>query len=410
MKANPKLPPALAEALGGGTPDPGALLDALAPALPLIGRMAETPQEPEWHGEGDVRTHTEMVIAEAIRLAADHGLSGERRAALIIGAALHDIGKPLVTREESADGRTRITSPRHAARGRSYAAPRLPALGLPLAVEGAALSAIKRHSPSGKAFRKDYPLRNPRPARCADPALIYLLETADLRGRICADLPKKLERLEYFRLAAEDAGVWDRDPYADWAARLADLLAGEPASAHAYALAEAIRMHEAGEIESPEEAAAITHARRAKAPRFTLTCGTSGSGKSTWVRDHAADAEVVSMDAWREKLGGRRGNQSENGRVFQAAREQLKAALRGGRDAIWDATSLRADGRGALVALAHAYGATSTIVAFPSAPDEARRRNRTRRDPVPQSILDRQFETLEWPEITEAHRVESYRP
>jgi tRNA nucleotidyltransferase (CCA-adding enzyme) len=76
------------------------VIDALLPELrPLIG----CEQEPEWHPEGDVWTHTLMVIDKARELNAD--VDRPRRITLMLGAVCHDLGKPPTT--AVIDGRIR---------------------------------------------------------------------------------------------------------------------------------------------------------------------------------------------------------------------------------------------------------------------------------------------------------------
>lgn len=68
------------------------VLDRLFPELQaLVG----CPQEPEWHPEGDVWVHTLMVVDEARRRIAD--LDRARQVTVMLGALLHDAGKPLTT-------------------------------------------------------------------------------------------------------------------------------------------------------------------------------------------------------------------------------------------------------------------------------------------------------------------------
>jgi len=76
------------------------MLRTLAPELlPL----ADTPQEPEWHPEGDVWTHTLLAMDEAAQQIAD--LDRPRALAVMLGTLCHDLGKPATTRFE--DGRVR---------------------------------------------------------------------------------------------------------------------------------------------------------------------------------------------------------------------------------------------------------------------------------------------------------------
>jgi tRNA nucleotidyltransferase (CCA-adding enzyme) len=76
------------------------VVDALLPELrPLVG----CEQEPDWHPEGDVWTHTLMVVDTARRLNGD--LDRPRLATIMLGALCHDLGKPATT--EVIDGRIR---------------------------------------------------------------------------------------------------------------------------------------------------------------------------------------------------------------------------------------------------------------------------------------------------------------
>jgi tRNA nucleotidyltransferase (CCA-adding enzyme) len=76
------------------------VVDRLLPELtPLVG----CDQEPEWHPEGDVWTHTLMVIDQARRLNAD--LDRPRLITVMLGAVCHDLGKPSTT--AVIDGRIR---------------------------------------------------------------------------------------------------------------------------------------------------------------------------------------------------------------------------------------------------------------------------------------------------------------
>lgn len=72
-------------------------------ALPELKPMLGCPQEPEWHPEGDVWTHTLMVVDQARALNAD--LDRPRLITVMLGALCHDLGKPPTT--AVIDGRIR---------------------------------------------------------------------------------------------------------------------------------------------------------------------------------------------------------------------------------------------------------------------------------------------------------------
>jgi tRNA nucleotidyltransferase (CCA-adding enzyme) len=76
------------------------VIDAL---LPEIKALVDCPQEPEWHPEGDVWTHTLMVIDQARTRIDD--LPHPKKVAVMLGAVCHDLGKPPTT--AFLDGRIR---------------------------------------------------------------------------------------------------------------------------------------------------------------------------------------------------------------------------------------------------------------------------------------------------------------
>jgi tRNA nucleotidyltransferase (CCA-adding enzyme) len=71
--------------------------------FPELKALVGCPQEPEWHPEGDVWTHTLMVIDEAHHRIDD--LTRGPAVAIMLGAVCHDLGKPATT--ATIDGRIR---------------------------------------------------------------------------------------------------------------------------------------------------------------------------------------------------------------------------------------------------------------------------------------------------------------
>jgi tRNA nucleotidyltransferase (CCA-adding enzyme) len=82
-------------------------LGVVAKLFPDLVPLATCPQDPEWHPEGDVWTHTLMVVDEARRRL--DGLERGPAIAMMVAALCHDIAKPLTT--AVIDGRWR--SPGH---------------------------------------------------------------------------------------------------------------------------------------------------------------------------------------------------------------------------------------------------------------------------------------------------------
>jgi tRNA nucleotidyltransferase (CCA-adding enzyme) len=83
--------------------------------------LADTPQEPDWHPEGDVWIHTMMVIDAAAKIANSKIGSGnpfecftdEERLQIMLCALCHDLGKPSTTAIGEKDGVQRIRSLGH---------------------------------------------------------------------------------------------------------------------------------------------------------------------------------------------------------------------------------------------------------------------------------------------------------
>lgn len=59
-------------------------------AFPQLERAKTTPQDPLYHAEGDVWTHTQMVVTELLQDSDYAGLMAEEREIVFLAALLHD--------------------------------------------------------------------------------------------------------------------------------------------------------------------------------------------------------------------------------------------------------------------------------------------------------------------------------
>ena len=185
----------------------------LAAVAPELGPLAETPQDPEWHPEGDVWTHTLQVVDEARRLIDDLAADRPRQLAVMLGALCHDLGKPATTRFE--DGRIR-------SRGHEEA-------GLPPTtslldrwnvhtrhgydVRGQVRALVAQHLKPGQLYDdrervSDGAIR--RLARRCEADLLYRVARADCLGR----RPGRFEpvAMEWFRERVRELDVAARPP------------------------------------------------------------------------------------------------------------------------------------------------------------------------------------------------------
>ncbi|MEN9573013.1 MAG: hypothetical protein RL514_868 [Verrucomicrobiota bacterium] len=81
--------------------------------FPELAALRGTPQDPEWHPEGDVFTHTAHCCDALVKLPAWQAADEATRIAWMLAVLAHDFGKPAVTHEALRDGRMRIVSPGH---------------------------------------------------------------------------------------------------------------------------------------------------------------------------------------------------------------------------------------------------------------------------------------------------------
>lgn len=75
--------------------------------------MEGVPQNPLYHAEGDVLTHTRLVCDALVNMNEWKHMCEADRSTLFAAALLHDVAKPYCTRED-IDG---ISSPGHAVKG-----------------------------------------------------------------------------------------------------------------------------------------------------------------------------------------------------------------------------------------------------------------------------------------------------
>lgn len=162
----------------------GRDLDVVSRLWPALDALASCPQDPEWHPEGDVWTHTAMVVDQAATRKGS--FTYPEQVSLMLGALLHDVGKPLVTAQ--IDGR--IKSPGHEAAGVPLATALLDALhvhtleGYP--VRQQVLALVAWHMLPGSWWKAPEPVSDGafrRLARKVDMVLLARLSEADCNGR-----------------------------------------------------------------------------------------------------------------------------------------------------------------------------------------------------------------------------------
>ncbi|OGH86433.1 MAG: hypothetical protein A2493_01610 [Candidatus Magasanikbacteria bacterium RIFOXYC12_FULL_33_11] len=110
---------------------------------PELADLRDTPQEHEWHPEGDVWVHTLMVVDAAREVIRTHDLDKESATAVMWGALCHDLGK--VSTTEFSEEKGRIVSHAHDIKGEEPTRKFLEKLGFPKRLTEKVVKLVKDH-------------------------------------------------------------------------------------------------------------------------------------------------------------------------------------------------------------------------------------------------------------------------
>jgi tRNA nucleotidyltransferase (CCA-adding enzyme) len=161
--------------------------------FPEVAALRGTPQEPEWHPEGDVFTHTQHCVDAAVRLPEWAPSTPTRRRLVLFGVLAHDFGKPATTTRAEKRGAIRWVSPGHEAAGGEPAKAFLRRIGAPLELDTPVCALVVNHLAHhhGQTEFSDSSVR--RLARKLAPATIddlAVVMRADANGRPPLESPE----------------------------------------------------------------------------------------------------------------------------------------------------------------------------------------------------------------------------
>ncbi|GAB2578712.1 polynucleotide kinase-phosphatase [Microlunatus antarcticus] len=132
-------------------------------------------------------------------------------------------------------------------------------------------------------------------------------------------------------------------------------------------------------------------------PEVSLVClvGASGSGKSTFARQHFAPFEVLSSDFFRGLVSNDENDQSATAAAFDALHHVAGLRLDGGHLTVVDATNVQPEARRQLVALARAHDVLPVAVVLDLPERVCLDRNASRPErSYPDSVVKRQRDQL----------------
>lgn len=344
----------------------------------LIEALSSTPQDKTHHAEGDVWTHTKMVIEELLNSDDYFSCNITERGVLFTAALLHDIRKPETTKQEGE----RIIAPGHSSKGATATRGLLWKKGVDWGIREEVSRIIEVHQVPFFAFNS----KDNRPVETVlrelswgrSLKLLTYVARADMRGRIAKDKNKILDDILLFEELSKELNCFD-NPY-----------------------------------KFPDEWTRIKHfqnpsANPADFPLFRenkfnclITSGLPASGKSTWCEQMKKEGyDVFGYDDAREELGIDFGD--ETGKVIHHVRNQMKENLRKSKPFILNATNLSKNMRERNVEMIMNYGANVEAVCFEVSWEEIKKRNTERDSSISNERIESMIEKWQMPGLDEVH-------
>lgn len=347
----------------------------LASKHDCISDMSDTMQDAINHAEGDVATHTRMVLTEMLNDSDFQSLEEQDKHILFAAIMFHDVEKRSTTVVEE-DGR--ITSKGHSKRGESNARQILyKDISTPFHIRehicklvrfhGTPLWSIKRNDPN-KAVIEVSVLVNTK--------LLEILARCDVKGRICNDKQDLLERVELFKeLCIENECYGTPREFKSSKSRYTYLNKGDSPD---YV---------------PFEKDVFT---------VYLMSAVAGSGKDTWISNNLEGIPTISLDDIRRENKVKPTDKKRNGQVIQMAKEKAKEFLREKKSFIWNGTNITRQMRKQLVDLFMTYGADVEIVYIEVPYKTLLKQNSDREYKVPENVVEKMIRNREVPVYSEA--------
>lgn len=359
----------------------GDLTDWLQ-AIPELQALTTTPQDPYYHAEGDVWTHTQMVINALLEQAAYSKATADERFMLFMTALLHDIAKPETTLIDQATGK--ISQPGHSRRGATKSRLLLWRMAVPFQLREQICRIISVHQLPFYALAEQREDRTPEfllhKLSWELPVwMLCAIAKADIQGRICNDTQRVLDEIELFKeLALEQNCLYQPRSFADDYTRI---------------------QYFRGANVQPDYSLYPT-----EGSQVIMLAGLPASGKNHWLANHYPELPVASYDDARDKLGLKYGQ--NEGMAAHYVLDNVRAWLRTKQPFVWNATHLSREVRQKALDLLYAYHANVRIVYLEQPEKELYKRNTKRDTSLTNKKIQGMFYKWEVPLPTEAQQVD----
>ncbi len=344
---------------------------------PCLKTLKNCPQNPIYHAEGDVLTHTKMVVESLVSLSKWQELSESEKNILFTAALLHDIGKPIST---TIDEYGIISSRGHGRKGTQLARYILYEKNTFFWQREKIVSLVQYNGLPLWFWDKQNPQRDIiKASQVITCEWLAILAEADVGGRICADQQQLFERITFFREFCQENNCLTQPwQFADNYSRFV------------YFQKE----------KSDPNYQAFDDSRC----QVVVMSGLPASGKDTWIQNNLPDWPEICLDKIRQEINI--SPEKDQSLVVNFAKEKAKEYLRQKQNFIWNATNTTRQMRQQLIDLFVSYKAKIRLVYLEAPLEEILERNSQRNQPVPENIIEKLAGRLDIPDPTEAHQVE----
>lgn len=344
--------------------------------------MKDVPQDSIWHAEGDVYTHTKMVVEALISLPEYQSLSDQDKYILFTSALFHDIEKRSTTKIEDINGVARIVSPKHAKKGEFTTRKILyKDIITPFHIREQIAKLVRLHGLPIWAIEKNDPVKEVISASLiVNTAFLYILAKADMLGRICDDQKECLLKIELFKELCVENNCFGKD-------RMFTSNYGR----YLY-------------LNKPQSSPDYEPFDDLKFCVFVLSA-LPGTGKDTFIKNNF-DIPVLSLDNIRRELKIEPTDKKGNGKTIQIGKERAKEYLRSKSSFVFNATNITYDMRNKWINLFIEYGGRVKIIYLEVPYHTLITQNRNRDYSVPDDVIEKMINKLEIPSYKEAHDIE----
>lgn len=370
-------------------PAPGAAIDWLKieGEYAFHTAMLACPQEPTFHAEGDVWTHTKMVCDSLVADTQWQQLGETDQFITFFAALLHDIGKPLTTKTENGI----ITSKGHSKIGAQDARIWLWKQDTDFFAREAICEIINTHQLPFFLYKKDNKeLVARKISWVSNWERLFIVAKHDMLGRTYANKQSVLDDMEILQMWLEEQNL-KTAPYADNYTRLKYL-------------------------NNPDNIDPTYPLYQDNlGSQVIMLSGLPGSGKDSFIENYLAELKrsgvkeedmwaVVSLDEERKKLKIKPGDDS--GPAVHAATDKIKGLLRQHKNFIFNATNLNAQLRGKNLDLFHNYNARVKIVYLEKTYHNLIQSDKERATSVGPQVIENMLFKWEPPTCLEAQEIE----